>query len=439
VTQTYCDVAPGHEWHGPYHEREYGFPLETDAELFERLVLEINQAGLSWLTILKKREAFRQAYDGFDPDVVAHYGDADRTRLLANPGIIRNRLKVDAAISNAQRIIELRHTHGSFAGWLSAHHPRGKDDWVRLFKKTFRFTGGEIVGEFLMSIGYLPGAHVATCPVYPVILARRPAWLYEKRQVSGPFGSLAVDDGGLIVDRGLPVVLVHSLAGNSAQWSAQLDHLRRNRRAVALDLRGHGQSEAPRNGDYSIAAMAGDVGAVVDSLRLDEFVLVGHSMGGGVALAYAGAHPERVAGLLLVDPIGDGKQIPPAEAKSYLSGFESDYDSTSQAYWTSIAGPDTVISKRLLADLAATSREVVVRVLREVMQFDPDPALARYNGPKLSIVTPHNDMPSSLHRLGKGFPHRMVEGTGHWIQLDRPAVVNRLIDEFLNSNSVSGK
>ena len=184
MAQTYCDAAPGHEWHGPYHEREYGFPLESDAELFERLVLEINQAGLSWLTILKKREAFQQAYGGFDPEVVAAYGDADRARLLADSGIIRNRLKVDAAIENARRILELRSTHGSFAGWLAAHHPRSKDEWVKLFKKTFRFTGGEIVGEFLMSIGYLPGAHAPSCPVYSRILERRPAWS-SKKSVSG--------------------------------------------------------------------------------------------------------------------------------------------------------------------------------------------------------------------------------------------------------------
>jgi DNA-3-methyladenine glycosylase I len=173
---SYCDAAPGHEWHGPYHDREYGFPLEGDAELFERLVLEINQAGLSWLTILKKREAFRRAYANFTVEVVAGYGDKDRVRLLADPGIIRNRLKVDAAITNAGRILELRETHGSFAVWLAAHHPRSKEEWVKLFKKTFRFTGGEIVGEFLMSIGYLPGAHAPSCPVYSRILERRPAW-----------------------------------------------------------------------------------------------------------------------------------------------------------------------------------------------------------------------------------------------------------------------
>lgn len=176
MAETYCDFAPGHEWHGPYHESEYGFPLTDDAGLFERLVLEINQAGLSWLTILKKREAFQRAYQGFDPEVVAAFGARDRRRLLADAGIIRNRLKVEAAISNAQRILELRKTHGSFAGWLAAHHPQVKEEWVKLFKQTFRFTGGEIVGEFLMSIGYLPGAHVPICPVYRRILQRHPPW-----------------------------------------------------------------------------------------------------------------------------------------------------------------------------------------------------------------------------------------------------------------------
>jgi pimeloyl-ACP methyl ester carboxylesterase len=207
---------------------------------------------------------------------------------------------------------------------------------------------------------------------------------------------------------------------------------------VALDLRGHGGSEPPENGDYTIAAIAGDVAAVVDTLGLARFVLVGHSMGGGVALTYAGANPQRVAGLVLVDPIGDGKQIPAAEKTAFLAGFESDYDGTSRKYWTEIAGPDSAVRDRLLADLRATPRDAVVQVLRSVMQFDPQPALAGYQGPKVSIVTPYNDQPFSLHRLGKGFPHRVVPGTGHWIQLDEPEVFNRMLDEFLEK-SVSGK
>jgi DNA-3-methyladenine glycosylase I len=172
----YCDIAPGDPWHGPYHEREYGFPIDDEAALFERLILEINQAGLSWLTILKKREAFQRAYHGFEVDRVARYGERDRARLLADAGIIRNRLKVNAAIENAKRIQVLRREFGSFAGWLAGHHPRDKAAWVKLFKKTFLFTGGEIVGEFLMSIGYLPGAHRADCPVQGRILRLGPPW-----------------------------------------------------------------------------------------------------------------------------------------------------------------------------------------------------------------------------------------------------------------------
>jgi DNA-3-methyladenine glycosylase I len=173
----YCDVIkPDDPWNRPYHDDEYGFPIADDDALFERLVLEINQAGLSWLTILKKREAFKKAYHGFKLERVARYGEKDKARLLADAGIIRNRLKVEAAIDNANRILALRREHGSFAGWLAAHHPRSKPEWVKLFKDTFRFTGGEIVGEFLMSIGYLPGAHREGCPAYGRILKLKPAW-----------------------------------------------------------------------------------------------------------------------------------------------------------------------------------------------------------------------------------------------------------------------
>ena len=176
MAETYCLAAPGHPFHGPYHDTEYGFPSRDDSVLFERLVLEINQAGLSWLTILKKRAAFTAAFAGWDIDCVAAFGADDVARLLGDAGIIRNRLKVDAAITNAARLIGFRRTHGSFAAWLDEHHPLTKEEWVKLFRRTFAFTGGEIVGEFLMSLGYLPGAHVPSCPVYRRVLKLRPPW-----------------------------------------------------------------------------------------------------------------------------------------------------------------------------------------------------------------------------------------------------------------------
>ena len=177
----YCRVAPGDPLHGPYHDAEYGFPLTGDAELLERLALEINQAGLSWATILRKRAAFHSAFDGFDPERVARYGAKERRRLLADAGIVRNRLKVDAVIHNAAVVLALRASHGSFHAWLAAHHPRDRDAWVKLFRSTFRFTGGEIVNEFLMSTGWLPRAHAPSCPVARKIAKARPPWSSRRR------------------------------------------------------------------------------------------------------------------------------------------------------------------------------------------------------------------------------------------------------------------
>jgi DNA-3-methyladenine glycosylase I len=174
---SYCRISQGHPWHGPYHDREYGFPIRSDAALLERLALEINQAGLSWLTMLVKRENFRKAFEGFDPDVVAGYGAREFRRLMKDAGIIRNRLKINAVIENAKRILAIRESHGSFAKWLDAHHPLSAKEWQKVFKKTFVFTGGEIVGSFLMSTGYLRGAHVPSCPVYAKAAKKKPAWL----------------------------------------------------------------------------------------------------------------------------------------------------------------------------------------------------------------------------------------------------------------------
>lgn len=177
---SYCDFAvslPEGNVHKDYHQNHYGFPVKSDQALFERLVLEINQAGLSWTTILNKQAHFRKAYSGFDVDLVAAYKEEDEQRLLSDPGIIRNRLKIKAAIFNAEKIVRLREEYGSFRAWLDAHHPLEKKDWVRLFKKNFRFTGGEIVGEFLISLGYLPGAHHPNCPVYPDWVKSQPPCL----------------------------------------------------------------------------------------------------------------------------------------------------------------------------------------------------------------------------------------------------------------------
>ena len=184
MAPSYCALVrslPADHPHTRYHDHEYGFPLREDAALFERLALEINQAGLSWLLILRKQAAFHRAFDGFDIDRIAAYGEPEQARLLADAGIIRNRLKVRAVIENARRLVGLREQHGSFAGWLDHHHPLPRPRWQKLFKQTFVFIGGEIVGEFLMSTGYLAGAHDPDCPIGALIVPLDPPWLRATR------------------------------------------------------------------------------------------------------------------------------------------------------------------------------------------------------------------------------------------------------------------
>jgi DNA-3-methyladenine glycosylase I len=149
-----------------YHDLHYGVRIEDDNELFCRLVMEINQAGLSWHTILVKEKNFRKAYSNFDIKKVAKYGEKNFERLMNDAGIIRNRLKINAAIHNAQKVLDIQKEFGSFRKWLDVKAKECRTDkqsWLKLFKKNFKFVGGEIVGEFLMSIDMLPGSHGAEC------------------------------------------------------------------------------------------------------------------------------------------------------------------------------------------------------------------------------------------------------------------------------------
>ncbi|MBL0335215.1 MAG: DNA-3-methyladenine glycosylase I [Chitinophagaceae bacterium] len=183
MATTYCSYVAGagkDSVHKDYHDREYGFPINDDNLLFARLVLEINQAGLSWETILKKKDNFFRAFDQFELRKVARYTDKKKASLMLDAGIIRNRLKIEAAIHNAGIILQIQKEHGSFRQWLDHHHPKTKEEWVKLFKQSFRFTGGEIVNEFLMSTGYLPGAHTADCPIYKKVMKLKPKWAEKK-------------------------------------------------------------------------------------------------------------------------------------------------------------------------------------------------------------------------------------------------------------------
>lgn len=250
--------------------------------------------------------------------------------------------------------------------------------------------------------------------------------------IAGPAGNLYIRDGGVTDSGALPVLFIHSLAGNGGQWSLQLDHLRRRRRAVSLDLRGHGDSDPAENGDYSISGLAGDVEATADQLGLRRFVLAGHSLGALVAIEYAGRHPERVAGLLLADPNGDQTRVPREQFEPFLASIrENPLEEIDSYFRQLLLGGDRDAGRWVLEDLRLTHEEAIPAALEGAMVYSPLPALARYQGPKLSVVSEMNNLPFSLHRLVPGLPTRLMPGTGHWLMMDRPGDFNHLLEEFL--------
>lgn len=250
--------------------------------------------------------------------------------------------------------------------------------------------------------------------------------------VQGPAGVLMVDDDG---SGDLPVLFVHSLCGNSTYWSAQLEHLRHTRQAVAFDLRGHGRSQAPADNDYSLDSLATDIDAVVDCIGLDRFVLVGHSIGGSVALHYAGLRPQRVAGLLLLDATADVRQLPLELKRKFITALESeDCHRFFENFWEHfLAGSSSRTREIVLADLHKAPRELIAGMIGSVLKFNPLPPLASYKGPKCAVAIPTNDTPLSLHNLVPDLPHVTITGTGHWLQMDIPAEFNRVLNGFLDT------
>jgi pimeloyl-ACP methyl ester carboxylesterase len=242
---------------------------------------------------------------------------------------------------------------------------------------------------------------------------------------------LYIDDGG--AGDSPPVVFVHSLGGLSGQWATQLAHLRRTRRALAVDLRGHGNSPAAPDGDYGIETLAADLAAALDELELPRFVLVGHSLGGSVAMAYAGAHPEQLAGLFLADPSGDASLIPREQAQGMLAGLDGpDYEGYISGYYNMIlAGASEATRAQVLADLLATPQTAVSHGLKALFKYSPQPAMQRYTGPTMVVYTPANESPISLHKLRPDLPAMALAETSHWLQLDRPLEFNQLLESFL--------
>ena len=261
----------------------------------------------------------------------------------------------------------------------------------------------------------------------------------EQLWIAGPAGNLFVRDSGEAAGGGLPVLFVHSLAGNGGQWALQLDHLRRRRHVLALDLRGHGDSDPAEDGAYDVPSLAADVGAVANHFALRRFVLAGHSLGAAVAICYAAAHPERVAGLLLVDPNGDQTRIPRRQLEPFLAALRAEPLGELEAYFRQLAaGGDRDAARWVIEDLRLTHEDAVAAAVEAAAEFAPLPALARYGGPRLSVISDANSLPYSLHNLLPGLPVQLVRGTGHWLMMDRPEVFNGILDAFLEQVESAG-
>tara|TARA_B100000575_G_scaffold98644_1_gene78712 strand:+ start:33063 stop:33605 length:543 start_codon:yes stop_codon:yes gene_type:complete len=165
--------------HKHYHDNIYGFPAQNDNELFGRLVLEINQAGLSWDIILKREKSIKKAYKDYSFTEIAKFKEFDIQRILNDNGAIRMRRKIEAIIYNAKKVVSITEKHNSFKNYLDKHHPLSLSGWLTLFKKEFKFVGNEICREFLISTGYLSGAHKKSCPIFKKVIKEKPMWLFN--------------------------------------------------------------------------------------------------------------------------------------------------------------------------------------------------------------------------------------------------------------------
>ncbi len=256
----------------------------------------------------------------------------------------------------------------------------------------------------------------------------------EALWLCGPAGNLYIRDGGADEHpAALPILFLHSLGGNGGQWALQLDHVRRRRRGVALDFRGHGESDPAEDGDYSVAALASDVAAVADQLSLRRFVLAGHSLGAAVAIEYAAHHPERIAGLLLVDPNGDLSRLPEKESEPFLASLRAEPLAELESYFRQlVVGGDPDAASWVLQDLRLTHEDAATKAAEGSLRYQPLAALERYQGPRLSIISDMNRLPYSLHNLLPDLPTQLMTGTGHWLMMDRPEAFNRLLDGFMD-------
>lgn len=239
----------------------------------------------------------------------------------------------------------------------------------------------------------------------------------------------------------LPIVFIHGMACSATVWDAQLAYVAQTRRAIAVDLRGHGASDPPVDGNYAPAACAVDLFAILEALELNSIVLVGHSFGSCVALAAAAAQPDRIARLILVDPPIDCTQCPPNVYEAQIAPMQAelatdDWRSVLEtSFRGALTGGTSATKDQILARLAATPKEPLVGTSRELFVFRAVDALDRYlaspGTQAYAILAPANNMPLSLHVLRPALTTTTLPDTGHWLMLDAPEPFAQALDTCL--------
>jgi pimeloyl-ACP methyl ester carboxylesterase/ketosteroid isomerase-like protein len=251
--------------------------------------------------------------------------------------------------------------------------------------------------------------------------------------IQGPQGSLVAFRNNSGNVKGLPLVFVHADPGRATQWEAVMALTAKTHDMTAFDFRGSGASAPPADGDYSYAGRAADIAAVVDAFHIKQFVIVAHSAGAAVALAYAAANNAKVAGIVMVDPVTDPRAMP----ADILDGLVRDMSGPNSAqvfktYVESIAGADPAVRKQVIADAQthdATGRAGMAKALG---MWNPEVTLKAFKGPIFILSTPATDNAGALYRLRPDIPHEVVPADGHWIQMDQPVLVQRAIEKFVS-------
>lgn len=253
------------------------------------------------------------------------------------------------------------------------------------------------------------------------------------RTVRGNAGSIAVEEHG---EGGVPIVLIHGMAGDTGFWRTTLAALSTQVRVIVPELRGHGRSALPVDGDHAIASHAADMLQVLDQLDAERFVAVGHSFGASVVIEMARMAPTRVAGLVVIDGAGDFTNLPAGALDAFRASLDSGDDfleTVEGAIDVALVGAQPGTELTVRAAMLVAPRPMVRAIYHALLSYRPALALAAYSGPVLLLSSPSNSAEFALHALLPDLPHQAVPGVSHWIMMDAPEETAIIIDTFLLS------